>query len=73
MNKLYKNFEDNGFSVEAMSCAVNCGCICVDYVCQCTDISNYYGYTYLPTVSAQAKSSTDAAQEKETYEMHYLG
>lgn len=73
MNKLYKNFGDNGFSVEAMSCAVNCACACSIPVCDCTDTSNYYGYTYLPNTTATMRSATDSAQEKETYEMHYLG
>ena len=69
MNKLYKSFENDGMSVEAMVCELSCSCSCMQSVCKCTDTSNYYGYTYLPEVRNVARNNTDASLENENYNM----
>ena len=41
MKKLHKNFRSMKQTVESMGCECSCSC---STICNCTDISNYYGY-----------------------------
>ena len=69
MNKLNKNFNSNGFTVESMACTLTCSCKCSMPSCSCTTTSDYYAYVNLTSNTAATYNAVDY----EVYEMHYLG
>ena len=49
MKKLNKNTNAHSFSVESMATLATCNCnACTSGYCQCTTISDYAGYYYIP-------------------------
>ena len=57
MKKLGKNLCEEKFTVESMSCAMECNCSCTVVGCGCTDYSNYYVPSYAPTTNAKSATS----------------
>lgn len=57
--KLNKNFRVDSFTVESMSCKMECTCSCAE-VCNCTTTGDYYAFTEKPTnMSVTGEANTD--------------